>query len=83
MRNLLRAAALLAATTVTAQDDCSDDGGNWYCQPVRAITYTGVGGSGTYNRIASMDSDSGACSSDSYDYSGSMSPLDEEVRYLV
>jgi hypothetical protein len=84
MRNLLRTAALLAATITPAiaqSDACADDGGNWFCQAVNAITYTQVGGSGTYNRITAMDSNSGACSSSPYDYSGTMSPLDEEVHY--
>lgn len=81
------AAALLYATTAYAnveeRDLCSsgstDDNGNWYCQSVQAITYTGVGGSGTYNKITNMDSNSGSCSSSPFGYSGTMSPLDEEV----
>jgi hypothetical protein len=84
MRNLLRTAALLAATTTAAiaqGGTCADVDGNWFCQAVNAITYTQVGGSGTYNRITAMDSNSGACSSSPYDYSGTMSPLDEEVRH--
>lgn len=80
------AAALLFATTyasVEERDLCSsgstDDNGNWYCQKVNAITYTGVGGTGSYNKINSMDANSGSCSSSKFGYSGTMSPLDEEV----
>lgn len=53
--------------------------GNYYCQKVNAITYTGVGGSGSYNKVTSMDSTSGTCGSSPQGYSGSMSPFDEEV----
>ncbi|KAK4998946.1 target of Sbf [Elasticomyces elasticus] len=85
MRYLLTAAALIAATLPASfADHCSEGSsqdalGNWYCQPVKAITYTGVGGKGSYNKITNMDSTSGKCSSFAYGYSGSMSPLDEEV----
>ena len=83
MKYLLSAAALLAATVAADKRDlCSDgstdDNNNWYCQNVTAITYTGVGGSGSYNRVTSMDS-SGHCSSSPKGYSGNLSPLDEEV----
>ncbi|KAL9532278.1 putative circularly permuted 1,3-beta-glucanase [Sphaerulina musiva] len=81
MRYSFSAAALFAATV--SADLCSygstDDNGNWYCKQVNAITYTGVGGSASYNKVTAMDSKSGSCSSSPYGYSGSMSPLDEEV----
>lgn len=73
------AAAITGATADLCADGSTDDGGNWYCQEVSAITYTGVGGSGSYNKVTNMDSSSGACSSSPFGYSGSMSPLDEEV----
>jgi hypothetical protein len=79
MKYLFGAAALLAATAY-AQLECTDDGGgNWYCDLVNAITYTGVGGEGSYNRITNMDSSSGTCSSAPFGYSGSLSPLNEPV----
>ncbi|KAI7165161.1 hypothetical protein KC349_g57 [Hortaea werneckii] len=88
MKYLFTAATLFAASVVADKRDlCSDgsvdDGGNWYCQAVEAITYTGVGGQGSYNRITNMnpDADPGSqCSSESRGYSGNLSPLDEEVR---
>lgn len=86
MKYLLSTAALFAASVVADKRDlCSegavDDGGNWYCQEVDAITYTGVGGQGSYNRITGMfaDDDGGHCSSEPRGYSGNLSPLDEEV----
>jgi hypothetical protein len=84
MKNIIAAGAILAASiSGAAADLCSkgsvDNGGNWYCQAVDAITYTGMSGKGSYNKITSMDSNSGSCSSTPYGYSGSMSPLDEEV----
>ncbi|KXS98837.1 hypothetical protein AC578_10853 [Pseudocercospora eumusae] len=80
MKYLYSAAALFAASV--SADLCAhgstDDNGNWYCQEVKAITYSGVGGSGSYNKVTSMSS-SGSCGSTPYGYSGSMAPLDEEV----
>ncbi|KAK5134351.1 hypothetical protein LTR08_006531 [Meristemomyces frigidus] len=89
MKYLFSAAALLAATVVAEKRDlCSDgtvdDGGNWYCQKVDAITYTGVGGTGSYNKITGMFTEnSGYCTSAAQGYSGSMSPLDEEVSMHI
>ncbi|KAG9552196.1 hypothetical protein KCV01_g22935, partial [Aureobasidium melanogenum] len=84
MKNIIAASAFLAASiSGVAADLCSkgsvDDNGNWYCQAVDSITYTGMMGKGSYNKITNMDSNSGACSSTPYGYSGETSPLDEEV----
>ncbi|KAG9637759.1 hypothetical protein KCU64_g14077, partial [Aureobasidium melanogenum] len=84
MKNIIAASAFLAASiSGVAADLCSkgsvDDNGNWYCQAVDSITYTGMMGKGSYNKITNMDSNSGSCSSTPYGYSGEMSPLDEEV----
>lgn len=80
----LAAGAVLAATVGSAVADlCADgsvdDNGNWYCQMVSAVTYTGLSGSGSYNRVTNMDSATSTCSSNPFGYSGSLSPLDEEV----
>ncbi len=56
--------------------------GNWYCQPVKAITYRNFPGTGDYNKIVAMDEDTGHCQTERYDYSGSLSPLNEEVSRL-
>jgi len=53
--------------------------GNWYCQSVKAIQYSNVGSSGTYKQITNMAAD-GSCSSTMKQFSGPLSPLDEEVR---
>ena len=78
MKYSFGAVALFAATAY-AQLECTDDGGNWYCDLVNAITYTGVGGEGSYNKITNMDTSSGTCSSSPFGYSGSLSPLNEPV----
>ncbi len=83
MKYILTATALLAATVVADKrdlctDGSTDDNNNWYCQNVTAITYTGVGGSGSYNKVTSMDT-SGTCGSSPSAYSGNLSPLDQEV----
>lgn len=79
-------AAVLAAATLSsfvAADNCAagaqEIAGNWYCQAVNTIQYTGFGGSGSYNKVTNMNSANGQCSSSPVSYSGSMSPLDEEV----
>lgn len=87
MKYLLSAAALLATTVVADKRDlCSDgstdDNGNWYCQEVQAITYTGVGGDSSYNKVTSMP-DNGVCSSEPQPYSGTLSPLDEGVSQIA
>jgi len=80
----LAAAALIAFGANVNADLCASAGstkikGNWYCQAVNAITYTGLNGSGKYNKVVDMDSSSGSCSSETHSYSGSLAPLDEEV----
>jgi hypothetical protein len=74
------AAAALLASSVSGQDTtCTDDNNNWYCNLVNAITYTSVGGNGSYNKVTNMDASSGTCSSSPFGYSGSLSPLNEPV----
>ena len=53
--------------------------GNWYCSEVSAITYENFPGHGYYNQVTNMDADTGQCSSRTHAYSGSLSPLNEEV----
>ena len=53
--------------------------GNWFCQRVTAIQYCNVGTPGTYNQVTDMDSTTGVCSSQPKQFSGPLSPLDEEV----
>ncbi len=53
--------------------------GNWYCSEVRAITYNNFPGHGYYNKVTDMDASNGQCTSEQYGYSGSLSPLNEEV----
>ncbi|KAH8679839.1 putative TOS1-like glycosyl hydrolase-domain-containing protein [Tricladium varicosporioides] len=74
-------AILLSLAGVNA-DQCAAGSkqvqGNWYCQPVQAIKYSNVGFPGTYNQITNMGAD-GRCSSTPKQFTGSLSPLDEEV----
>jgi len=78
--------AVLVAAGLVKADNCaagsSDIAGNWYCQAVDTIQYTGFGGSGSYNQITNMNSANGQCSSKPVSYSGSMAPLDEEVSQM-
>lgn len=56
--------------------------GNWYCQPVKAITYRNFPGFGDYDKVIGMDVDTGQCEIERYEYSGSLSPLNDEVSPL-
>lgn len=78
--SLLGPAALLAAV---ASATCTNDDNNYYCDQVEAITYEGIGGSGSYNKITSMDATADSCGSTPLGYSGIMSPLDEEVSAIA
>ena len=84
MRSFLTAGALTAALLTTVNADLCSQGsqninGNWYCQAVKRIHYTGVGTAGKYNKITSMNSATGACGSTPFSYSGPNAPLDEDV----
>ena len=74
-------AVLAFCAGLASADQChkgsTNDGGNFYCQPVKAITYSGVGHTGSYNKVTSMTG--GQCSQEPVAYSGSLAPLDEEV----
>lgn len=76
------AMTVLAFGAGALADQCATgstlSGGNWYCQPVKAIQYSNVGHSGSYNKVTGMSS-SGVCSNTPTKYSGSLAPLDEEV----
>ena len=57
--------------------------GNWYCSEVKAITYKNFPGNGSYNKVTDMNPNTGQCSTEKYDYSGSLAPLNEEVSYSM
>ena len=79
--------SLLLFNGVTAQacavGMAQEINGNWYCSEVTAVTYTDFPGFGFYEKITDMDADSGICSSERYNYSGSLSLLNEEVLFLT
>lgn len=86
MKCKITAGAVFAATVsgVAAQSCAAgaakEIGGNWYCDAVKAITYSDFGSTGSYNKITSMDG--GNCKSEPFDYSGALAPLDGEVRKI-
>ena len=71
------ATALVSTSSVAA--DCQYVGGNYYCNSVNAIKYTGIGFAGSYQDVNNMDESSCQCSSNALAFSGTMSPLDEEL----
>jgi hypothetical protein len=83
MRYALTAGVALAVTAqIASADQCvvgaKEIGGNWYCQAVKAITYSGIGAPGTYNEVVSMESN-GKCASKPHPYKGPLAPIDDEV----
>lgn len=65
------------ASQACAPGSAKEIDGNWYCDAVKAITYSDFGSAGFYNKITSMEG--GNCQSEPFDYSGSLAPLDGEV----
>ncbi|KAF0277004.1 hypothetical protein D499_0Z00460 [Hanseniaspora uvarum DSM 2768] len=59
--------------------DCTESGGNYYCNSVSGIKYENIGYSGSYMDVTSMDESSCECSQSSYSFSGTNSPLDEQL----
>ena len=80
MQHLITLAALVAGYIASANAaSCTQIAGNWYCNPVSAVTFLNLGGSGTYNRVSAMSDTTGACTFTPYAYSGTNAPFDEEV----
>ena len=81
------AAIISGVAGSTSQELCAGSsqniGGNYYCKAVKAITYKGVGYSGSYNKVTMMDPASGQCSSSPYSFSGQLAPLCDEVSAWV
>lgn len=68
-----------AAAQACAAGTAKEINGNWYCSPVKAITYSNFPGTGSYKKVTQMNASSGECTQQRYTYSGSLSPLNEEV----
>ncbi|KAH8682396.1 putative TOS1-like glycosyl hydrolase-domain-containing protein [Xylariales sp. PMI_506] len=79
-------AAILVAAATAVSADCSvesfEEGGNWYCQAVNQIKYSGLETSGTYSVVSDM-STSGTCDYSSSAYSGSIAPFDQELSVHI
>lgn len=76
---LILAIAGNAAAQACAAGTAKEINGNWYCSSVQAITYSNFPGTGSYRKVTQMNASSGVCSQQQYTYSGSLSPLNEEV----
>lgn len=75
MANLVALVVALGALVSVVNGTCVDDGGNWFCENVNAITYNNFGIKGSYDKVVDMD----GCQTVKHAYSGSLAPLDEEV----
>lgn len=77
MKNILQTTALLSALTTCVLGAADLINGNWYGQAVDRIIYDGWDSSGTYNEVVDMSN--GQCKMQPTTFSGSLSPLNEEV----
>lgn len=69
----------VALAGVSAQ--CEFTGGNYYCSQTNKVTFQNVGFSGSYMDVTNMDESTGKCTQKEYDFSGALSPLDEELSF--
>ncbi|OJD29860.1 protein tos1 [Diplodia corticola] len=88
MKRLLALSALttgvLGMTNGCSPDQTNvfDESGNAYCEPaVTTIKYTGVGGTGQYSTVTSIDT-AGSCAWAEKAYAGSLAPYDEEIGII-
>ncbi|KAM0804083.1 putative TOS1-like glycosyl hydrolase-domain-containing protein [Usnea florida] len=72
-----------AVAQACAAGAASESQGNWYCSEVTAVTYVNFPGVGSYEKVTDMEAESGECSSVRYEYSGSLSPLNEELSLHI
>ena len=77
--SVLKSAASLLLLAASAHAQCSEISGNYYCNKVDQVVYENIGFSGSYNKVTNFDTNSCSCSSKPVAFSGSLSPLDEEV----
>lgn len=75
-------AALAAVLASVAADQCErgaiNEKGNWFCQQVKKVKYTDVGGEGVYEKVTGMSPD-GKCSFEPVTYSAPCGPFCEEL----
>ncbi|KAI0170440.1 putative TOS1-like glycosyl hydrolase-domain-containing protein [Pestalotiopsis sp. NC0098] len=80
-------AAMVMASAAAVSADCSItsflENGNWYCEAVQLISYTGLDTSGSYKAVSNMDTTTGDCSFESQAYSGSIAPFNEELSVHI
>ncbi|XBW35914.1 hypothetical protein QEN19_001489 [Hanseniaspora menglaensis] len=69
----------ILSTITQVNAGCQEISGNYYCNEVSAVAYQNIGYSGSYMDVTSMDESSCACSQSSYSFSGTNSPLDEQL----
>ncbi|OAG40409.1 hypothetical protein AYO21_05309 [Fonsecaea monophora] len=70
-----------AASVALAQNNnCYEEKGNWYCDPVQAISYSNFGTAGQYQRVSNMGAN-GACDFAAQSYQGGMAPMDGEISW--
>lgn len=76
---LLSATSSPVITRVAADNSCQFISGNHYCAPVDRVQYNNVGFSGSYMDVTGFDTASCSCSQTPHAFSGTLSPLDEEL----
>ncbi|KAI5304884.1 target of Sbf, partial [Ascosphaera pollenicola] len=86
MRYSLAAGAILAASISSAVgQECTGSqllGGNWYCELIESIIYSGFPSSGTYNGVKSMSED-GQCEFGSQSFNSPLGVFGDELSVHV
>ncbi|KAK9234849.1 putative TOS1-like glycosyl hydrolase-domain-containing protein [Lipomyces kononenkoae] len=70
-------ALTLAVATSLVAADCTQLGGNTYCNSVEAVAFENVGFSGSYNEVTSMADCS--CQMQPASFSGALAPMNQDI----
>lgn len=59
--------------------NCDFIQGNYYCAKTNKVAFQNVGFSSSYQDVVSMDENSGKCTQKTYEFSGNLAPLNEDL----
>lgn len=79
MKSIYALSLLAGASSLVSAQSCQNIAGNYYCSAVDQIIYNNVGYSGSYQKVTNFDTSDCSCSQAPQSFSGSLSPLDEEL----
>lgn len=71
----------LAASFAAVKADCDFIEGYHYCAKTNKVAFQNVGFLDSYQDVVSMDESTGKCSQKTYEFSGNLAPLNEELSF--